>query len=54
MNLNIVRPSIIGSSYRDPYTGWVEGVAASTAVFLMGGLGIVKYLPGSNKTVFLL
>lgn len=38
MTITIVRPSIIGSTFSDPFPGWVEGVNASTAVFLLGGL----------------
>lgn len=36
--LTIVRPSIIGAAFRDPYAGWVENVTASSAVLLLAGI----------------
>lgn len=45
--VTIVRPSIIGCSYRDPVPGWVDTVSACGALILFSGIGIVKFLPGS-------
>jgi hypothetical protein len=42
--ISIVRPSIIGAALRDPYPGWVENVTASSAIFLLGGIGMLKYI----------
>jgi nucleoside-diphosphate-sugar epimerase len=42
----ILRPSIVGSSWREPVPGWVDNVSAAGAVFLMGGLGILKVIQG--------
>ena len=44
--LSILRPSIIGSSWRDPFIGWIDTVSAAGALFLLGGLGIVRHLEG--------
>jgi len=40
--LNIVRPSIIGVAYQDPFPGWVDAITAGTAVYLLVGLGLIK------------
>ena len=49
--VTIVRPSIIGCSYRDPVPGWVDTVSACGALILFSGIGIVKFLPGNLDTV---
>jgi alcohol-forming fatty acyl-CoA reductase len=40
--ITIVRPSIIGCSYRDPCPGWVDALTAAGGLFLTVGLGIVS------------
>lgn len=40
--LVIVRPAIIGCSYRDPCPGWVDALTAAGGLFLTVGLGIVS------------
>jgi len=44
MTVTIVRPSIIASSMADPTPGWVEGVSAATAVFLLSGIGLLRHI----------
>ena len=51
LTVSIVRPSIIGAAFRDPYAGWVENITASSAVFLLGGIGMIKYMPGKARKV---
>lgn len=46
-----MRPSIIGSSYRDPIQGWVDNVSAAGALFLLGGMGIVNYVRGNPNNI---
>lgn len=31
--------------------GWVENVTASSAVFLLGGIGMLKFIPGKDRKV---
>lgn len=38
MTITIVRPSIVGSTYKEPFKGWVENITASTAVFTFVGI----------------
>lgn len=47
MTVTIVRPSIVGCSYKDPFPGWTESVTAANAVLLFGGLGILKIYLGN-------
>jgi hypothetical protein len=48
ITITLVRPSIIGAALRDPYPGWVENVTACTAIFLLGGIGMIRYIPGDE------
>lgn len=38
--LAIVRPSIVGAAWREPYQGWVDALTAAGGIFLTVGLGI--------------
>ncbi len=38
----IVRPAIINTSYKEPFPGWLDSIAAAAAMFLFVGLGIIK------------
>lgn len=38
----IVRPAIINTSYKEPFPGWLDSVAAAAAYYMFAGLGIVK------------
>lgn len=44
MTITIIRPSIIGAALADPNVGWVEGVTAATAVFLLSGIGMLTHI----------
>jgi hypothetical protein len=47
----IIRPSIIGAAFKEPNYGWVDSVSAATAVYLMGGLGLVKEFYGLAESI---
>lgn len=49
--LAIVRPSIIGASWREPCPGWVDVVSAAGAVYITAGLGVINFLPGDGNSV---
>jgi len=51
MPLCILRPTIIGGSWKEPYTGWVDSVAAAGAYYLMAGLGVVKTAIGNGNNI---
>jgi len=42
--LTIVRPSIIGCSDTYPVKGWIENITAASALFLLCGVGAIKYV----------
>lgn len=50
--LTIVRPSIVGCSYSQPYPGWLDSVTAASAYYLIVGLGMLKHGIGNleNKS----
>ena len=51
LSLAIVRPTIIGASYNEPFAGWVDAVTALTGVYFYFGLGITKELYANPKIV---
>ena len=38
----IIRPSIVGCSYREPFPGWVDNISAAGAMVFFIGLGIIR------------
>jgi HAD superfamily hydrolase (TIGR01490 family) len=44
--LSIVRPSIIESSYRHPFPGWIEGFKMADPIILAYGRGAIPDFPG--------
>lgn len=51
MTITIVRPSIIGASVSEPCVGWVEGVTAASAVFLLSGIGMLKHIHANPNAI---
>jgi hypothetical protein len=49
--LVILRPSIIGSCWREPVPGWVDVISAAGAIYMSVGFGVLKMLPGSSTHV---
>jgi len=49
--LNIVRPTIIGGSYREPMEGWVDSVSAAGAFYMMFGIGLLKVAYGNLENI---
>ncbi len=47
----IVRPAIINTSYKEPFPGWLDSIAAAAAMFLFVGLGIIKEVRGNPNTI---
>lgn len=42
--LFFVRPTIVGATFKEPFPGWVDSVAAVGAVILYVGVGVVHYI----------
>eukprot|EP00456_Euglypha_rotunda_P052299 TRINITY_DN4214_c0_g1_i19.p1 TRINITY_DN4214_c0_g1~~TRINITY_DN4214_c0_g1_i19.p1 ORF type:complete len:635 (-),score=53.32 TRINITY_DN4214_c0_g1_i19:12-1916(-) len=49
--LAIVRPSIIGSAWKEPFPGWVDAISAAGTVYIAVGLGVLKFLPGAPSLI---
>lgn len=49
--LAIIRPSIIASTCKDPFPGWIDSISAIAALVLFSGVGLVRYIYGQPKQV---
>jgi len=47
----IVRPSIVGASWKEPVPGWVDVISAAGAIYMSAGLGVLKMLPGKKDAI---
>jgi hypothetical protein len=47
----IVRPSIINTSYMEPYPGWIDSIAAAAALYMLVGLGVVHEVRGKRQVI---
>jgi fatty acyl-CoA reductase len=43
----IIRPSIIGATWREPFPGWVDGWNGPTALFPAVGTGLLRSMLGT-------
>ena len=46
----IVRPSIVGSSWREPFPGWIDNFNGPTALFAAIGKGILRSMLGNTNS----
>mmetsp|Transcript_5722 Transcript_5722/g.4893 ORF Transcript_5722/g.4893 Transcript_5722/m.4893 type:complete len:168 (+) Transcript_5722:735-1238(+) len=51
MTITIVRPSIIGCALREPFPGWVDSISAAGALYLLGGIGLIKTCKGDYDVI---
>lgn len=47
----IVRPTIIGGSWKEPYPGWIDSVSAAGVFYLSVGLGLMKITLGNGNNI---
>eukprot|EP01116_Phalansterium_solitarium_P017321 TRINITY_DN4234_c0_g2_i1.p1 TRINITY_DN4234_c0_g2~~TRINITY_DN4234_c0_g2_i1.p1 ORF type:complete len:1163 (+),score=526.57 TRINITY_DN4234_c0_g2_i1:153-3641(+) len=47
----IVRPSIIGCSWREPVPGWIDSVSAVAAMIMFSGVGLVHHMHGNSEGI---
>lgn len=47
----IVRPSIVGGSYREPFPGWIDNFNGPTAIFASVGKGLLRTMYGDKSCI---
>jgi alcohol-forming fatty acyl-CoA reductase len=47
----IVRPSIVGASWREPFPGWIDNFTGPTALFPATGTGILRSMLGNHEAI---
>lgn len=52
MPVVVVRPSIIGSAYREPAPGWIDSLAAAGAFVHAIGSGMSSHLQANPEITF--
>ncbi|KAK7892045.1 hypothetical protein WMY93_024008 [Mugilogobius chulae] len=51
VNVAIVRPSIVGASWKDPFPGWIDNFNGPSGIFIAAGKGILRTMRASNDAV---
>ncbi|XP_010562069.1 PREDICTED: fatty acyl-CoA reductase 1 isoform X3 [Haliaeetus leucocephalus] len=51
LNTAIIRPSIVGASWKEPFPGWIDNFNGPSGVFIAAGKGILRTMRASNDAV---
>ncbi|KAF0040911.1 hypothetical protein F2P81_006809 [Scophthalmus maximus] len=51
MNVAIIRPSIVGASWKEPFPGWIDNFNGPSGIFIAAGKGILRTMRASNDAV---
>ncbi|TSQ92664.1 Fatty acyl-CoA reductase 1 [Bagarius yarrelli] len=51
LNVVIVRPSIVGASWKEPFPGWIDNFNGPSGIFIAAGKGILRTMRASNSAV---
>ncbi|KAM6937800.1 fatty acyl-CoA reductase 1 isoform 2-T2 [Xenentodon cancila] len=51
LNVAIVRPSIVGASWKEPFPGWIDNFNGPSGIFIAAGKGILRTMRASNDAV---
>ncbi|XP_063052872.1 fatty acyl-CoA reductase 1 isoform X2 [Engraulis encrasicolus] len=51
LNVAIVRPSIVGASWMEPFPGWIDNFNGPSGIFIAAGKGILRTMRASNNAV---
>ncbi|XP_034734286.1 fatty acyl-CoA reductase 1 isoform X2 [Etheostoma cragini] len=51
LNIAIVRPSIVGASWKEPFPGWIDNYNGPSGIFIAAGKGILRTMRASNDAV---
>ncbi len=47
----LMRPSILCAALEEPFPGWIDSGSNLTAAYMMGGLGLMKEMPGDPNSI---
>jgi hypothetical protein len=50
VKVNLLRPAIIASAFKEPYPGWTDTMSAAGGLTVLGGLGLMEHIQGTGKT----
>ncbi|XP_039391836.1 fatty acyl-CoA reductase 1 isoform X9 [Mauremys reevesii] len=51
LNIAIIRPSIVGASWKEPFPGWIDNFNGPSGLFIAAGKGILRTMRASNSAV---
>lgn len=51
LNIAIIRPSIVGASWQEPFPGWIDNFNGPSGIFIAAGKGILRTMRASNDAV---
>ncbi|CAJ1057575.1 fatty acyl-CoA reductase 1 isoform X2 [Xyrichtys novacula] len=51
LNVGIIRPSIVGASWKEPFPGWIDNFNGPSGIFIAAGKGILRTMRASNDAV---
>ncbi|KYO21995.1 hypothetical protein Y1Q_0000633 [Alligator mississippiensis] len=51
LNIAIIRPSIVGASWKEPFPGWIDNFNGPSGIFIAAGKGILRTMRASNSAV---
>ncbi|XP_006895133.1 PREDICTED: fatty acyl-CoA reductase 2 [Elephantulus edwardii] len=51
INMAIIRPSIVGASWQEPFPGWVDNINGPTGLIIATGKGFLRCLKATPKAV---
>uniref|UniRef100_A0AAY4CA47 Fatty acyl-CoA reductase n=1 Tax=Denticeps clupeoides TaxID=299321 RepID=A0AAY4CA47_9TELE len=51
INIGIIRPSIVGASWQEPFPGWIDNFNGPSGVFIAAGKGILRTMRANNDAV---
>ncbi|CAL8262444.1 unnamed protein product [Merluccius merluccius] len=51
LNVAIVRPSIVGASWKEPFPGWIDNFNGPSGIFIAAGKGILRTMRAANDAV---
>ncbi|KFP89224.1 Fatty acyl-CoA reductase 1, partial [Apaloderma vittatum] len=51
LNIAIIRPSIVGASWQEPFPGWIDSFNGTSGILIAAGKGILRSVIANNEAV---